>query len=386
MSEKIKCEICGAMVHSIQIHLKKDHPEISLSDYQSDYPEAPIMSDAAKELMAKKRAESESVKTEMSTAAKVLDFAKEDFTMEPMADVFGLGRVKAAMSARGKPIPIRVLKPTAFDDMIPEIDTGYIFNIELLKTVLLGLEMNIPVYLWGHAGVGKSTIHEQIAAHTKRPYFRVQHTANTEEAHIVGQTLANESGTYFEPGPLALAMKHGWMYNADEYDFAHASILAVYQPVLEGKSLIIKEAPPEWRVVKPHKNFRFVATGNTNGSGDETAIYVGTNIGNAANYSRFGIVEHVDYMPRQQEEKVLVSQAGLVLEDAKKLVDFASEVRKAFNSGNMSATIGPRELIYAAKIGVKRGSWKIGVTLSFINRLGQVDRETSTGLAQRIFG
>jgi cobaltochelatase CobS len=303
-----------------------------------------------------------------------------------MHEVFDLGKVKAAMNARGEPIPITILAKGDHQDMVPAKDPGYIFNIELLKTVLLGLDLRIPVYLWGHAGVGKSTLIEQVCAHTNRPYMRIQHTINTEESHIVGQTLANDSGTYFEPGPLTLAMKYGWTYNADEYDYAHASVLSVYQAVLEGKSLVIKEAPHEWRVVRPHENFRLVATGNTNGSGDESGLYSGTNVGNAANYSRFGIVERVDYMPKAQEARVIVNQSGVAKEDADKLVEFASLIRASYDASKMSATIGPRELIYAGMIGLRRGNWITGLTLSFINRLGNVDRETALGIAQRVFG
>lgn len=236
-----------------------------------------------------------------------------------------------------------------------------------------------------HHNTGKSSMYEQVCARTNRPYMRVQHTANTEESHIIGQILANKDGTYFEPGPLTLAMKHGFVYNADEYDFAHASILGVYQPVLEGKPLLIKEAPVEWRVVKPHKNFRFVATGNTNGSGDEAGLYAGTNIGNSANYSRFGITDHVKYMPKKQEAAVIAAQGDIDIEDAKLLVEFATKIRTAFDSSQMSATIGPRELIYAAKLGLRKGSWKRGVELAFINRMGTVDMEVASGIAQRIF-
>lgn len=388
---KITCTICGASVHSIQLHLKEFHEGVTIGDYQERFPSDPILSDMAKEHLRKSKAASvkppESVEIDMSVSARVIEMKRdEDFEMLPLGTTFELGRVKAALSKKGEPIPIKVFNVGKDSEIIPGTDDGYIFNIDLLKTTLMGLELNIPVYLWGHAGVGKSTVLEQIAAHTNRPYVRVQHTANTEEAHIVGQTLANKDGTYFEPGPLSLAMRNGWMYNADEYDFAHASVLAVYQPVLEGKSLVIKEAPPEWRTIKPHKNFRFVATGNTNGSGDETGLYIGTNMGNAANYSRFGIIQNVEYMPTKQEVQVLVSQSGIVSEDAKKLVDFAQDVRKAYDAGNMSATIGPRELIYAARIGFMKGSWSEGLTLSFINRLGSVDRETATGLSQRVFG
>lgn len=385
---KINCQICGELVHSVQLHLRDSHSNFSIERYKEVYPDAEILSEVAKEQIARKAKEGESTKTLMSTAMASVSLITGHLMSEKvaMSKTFGLNRSKAALSSSGNEIMIDVFKKTGdYQDLIPDIDDNYIFQIDLLKNVLMGLEENIPTLLWGHAGTGKSTMFEQVCARTNRTYMRVQHTANTEESHIIGQILANATGTYFEPGPLTLAMKYGFVYNADEYDFAHASILAVYQPVLEGKSLIIKEAPAEWRTIKPHKNFRFVATGNTNGSGDETGLYSGTNMGNAANYSRFGVTDHVRYMPKKQESAVIAAQGDIDISDAKLLVEFASKIRDAFSSAQMSSTIGPRELIFAAKIGLRKGSWKRGVELAFINRMGLVDREVATGIAQRVF-
>lgn len=389
---KITCQICGAQEHSIQLHLKSAHPEVTIEQYKLDYPDAPILSAEASARIAARMAEKAdpllSVAMAGGEGATVTVMTPPTGSVkEAMHELFELGAVKAAMNTRGEPIPITklVMHGNPYADMVPDIDKAYVYNVELLKTVLMGLELNIPIYLWGHAGTGKSSMLEQVSARTNRPYLRIQHTANTEESHIVGQMLANERGTYWEPGPLMLAMKHGWVYNADEYDYAHPSVHAVYQPVLEGKPLVTKEAPPEWRVVHPHKNFRFVATGNTNGSGDETGLYIGTNLGNAANYSRFGITEQVEYMSKKMESLILCGQAGLVKEDADKLVEFATEVRKAFDAGNIGSTIGPRELIYAGTLGLRRGSWRSGLNLAFINRLTKTDRETVSGIAQRMF-
>lgn len=381
---KILCQLCNEPVHSIQLHLKESHPEVSVDQYREDHPDASLLSEAAKGRVD--RVKKERIAMAGASTAEVI---KPTFgaSKQAMNEVFDLGRSKAAMSAKGSPISITVMSKTGEHvDLIPDKDDRYIFPIDLLKNVLLGLELAIPVYLWGHAGVGKSTMYEQVCARTNRPYSRVQHTANTEECHIVGQILANESGTYFEPGPLSIAMRYGHVYNADEYDFAHASVLAVYQPVLEGKPLVIKEAPPEWRVVKPHKDFRFVATGNTNGSGDDTGLYNGTNLGNAANYSRFGITEYVQYMPKKQEAAVIASQTGIAKEDSELLVSFATKIRDSFDSKNMTATIGPRELIYSARLGLMKASWRKGIDLAFVNRLSEIDREVASGIAQRVFG
>ena len=202
----------------------------------------------------------------------------------------------------------------------------------------------------------------------------------------MGQYVVKDGSTQFQLGPLPTAMLFGYEYCADEYDFAMPSVLSVYQPVLEGKPLVIKDAPPEFRVIRPHPNFRFVATGNTNGGGDETGLYQGTQIQNAANYSRFSIVEEVGYMEPKIEAAVVAGQSGIDRKDADKLVAFAKEVRDAFKAGRIGATISPRELISSAKLGLVRGSdWRGGLRLGFTNRLSRTDKEVVEQYAQRLF-
>jgi cobaltochelatase CobS len=406
---KITCQICGSREHAIQAHLPKLHPEWTLERYKQAYPEAPLLSPYAEEQLNKRRAEMAAGKVPTTpmpasgptpgaaapaaaptSAATIIQSA---VTVQPGArvkkpfhEVFKLGAVKAALSSKGDPIPISVLTPHEHQDMVPAEDENYIFNIDLLKTCLMGLELNIPSYLWGHAGTGKTTMWEQISHYLNMPAIRVQHTLNMEEAHVIGQTLANEKGTYFEPGPLPMAMRNGWTYVADEYDRAVPGVLSCYQPVLEGKPLIIKEAPPEWRVVKPHPNFRFVATGNSNGSGDETGLYQSTLTQDASNYSRFGIVEKVNYMPQDQERAILMGKTGIAKEDAQRLVQFATDVRKQYDARQLTNPIGPRELLYAATLGARRADFRWGIKVAFSNKLPQRSQLAVDQFAQRIFG
>lgn len=379
-SERINCEICGASVHSIQLHLKNDHPEWTLEQYREKYPAAPLLSDLAKAKLAEREAVAR--KEETAAASAVAPAAT---TKRPFHEVFSLGAVKGAMNARGEPIPVTVLD-TSFPELVPDVDPNYVFELENLKNALMAFELDIPLYVWGHAGTGKTTLLENICARTKRPLLRVQHTINTEECHIVGQWTARGGETIFEYGPLAMAMLNGWVYLADEYDFALPSVLAVYQPVLEGKALVIKEAPAAQRIVRPHPNFRFIATGNTNGSGDETGLYQGTNIQNAANYDRFHMVLEVKYMKAALETQILVNQAKIDKADAEKLVDFANRVRESYDGNKISSPISPRTLIAAAQIGLRKGSYRAGISLCFANKLSKVDKEVCDGLAQRIFG
>lgn len=394
MSEKVTCQICGEQVHSVQIHIRDSHPDWTIEQYKEMYPDAPLLSDLAKQkLLERKKAKAATTAAMAGTgaalAAKVtsLDEAR-GYVTRNMHEVFGLGEVPAAMNMRGNPIPVTVMTNAGdYADLVPIKDDGYIFNIELLKTVLMGLELNIPVYLWGHAGTGKTTMLEQVCAFTGRPFMRVQHTVNTEEYHILGQWTARDGRTAFELGPLPVAMKYGLVYCGDEYDRATPGVLSVYQPVLEGKPLVIKEADAENRVIRPHPNFRFVATGNSNGAGDETGLYQSTIMGDSSNYERFGIVEEVKYMPETQEIGVLMNKARIKKAEAEKFVRFANDIRRMYEAERkIGAPISPRALINAAKIGLRRGDWRLGLNQAYSNRLTRVDREVVNQVAQRIFG
>jgi cobaltochelatase CobS len=393
---KIECKICGAHVHVMKAHLKADHPETSIEEYQAQFPDAPTLSDLAiaqlKKKAEEKKAAGAPLPVEMAgtggaaLASVTALMPKGTPTRAAFHEVFGLGKIPAALSTKKEAIPISVITEPTHPDMVPTISDDYVYDVDELKNVILALELNIPTYVWGHKGSGKSELYEQICARTGRAMIRVQHTVNTEESHIVGQWTVKGGSTEFELGPLPLAMLHGWVYAADEYDFTLPSVLSVYQAVLEGKPLVIKEADAANRIIKPHPNFRFAATGNTNGSGDETGLYQGTSLQNSANYDRFGMVIHKQYMQKKFESLILQKRCGLRADDADKLVDFAALVRESYDGAKISDVISPRTLIYAAKIGVKRGSWRQGIQLSFINKLSKIDREVVDGLAQRIFG
>jgi len=390
VDDKIVCQIDGAMVHSIQIYLKNNHPDWTMERYVREYPDAPVLSEYAKQLVARKAAEAAtpapaapaSIQANLTTVALTTKNAV-------FHDLFELGNAPAALNAQGKPINVTTLE--GHDDQslvyLPEIDKGFVFNIDLLKKVIVGFELNMPTYLWGFHGTGKTTILEQAAARTRRPFIRVQHTINMQESDILGQWTVRDGSTIFQLGPLPMAMINGWVYCADEYDFSMPSVLAVYQPVLEGKALLIKDAPPQYRKIEPNPNFRFTATGNTNGVGDETGLYQGTLVQNAANYSRFKITEEVEYMEAKIEESVVMGRAGIGRQDATRIVKFANEVRKMFREGKLTMTVSPRELITAALLGKAfGGNWPVGIELAFSNRLSRVDKRTVAEYMQRVFG
>jgi cobaltochelatase CobS len=372
-------------VHSVPGYFKTRGGDEALKAYIENYADEPLYSQRFEQARQAREG-----RTRMDMSAEVKIFPSSE-RQEAFSKVFGLGDVEAAKNARGKDIMCTVLgaPPAGYEDWVPAVDPNYIFPIDNLKAVMMAMQLNMPMLAWGMHGTGKTTLLEQYAARTNRPTIRTQHTVSTEEAHILGHYVVKNGATEFEPGPLPLAMKYGLLYIADEYDFALPSVTSVYQAVLEGKPLVIKEAPPEWRIVRPHPNFRIAATGNTNGAGDETGLYQGTQIMNSANYSRFGITIKVEYMDQAVEAKVIEAQAKIHPDDAIKLVRVASDIRKGFERGDISCTISPRELINAGKLARVLGvspDLKKGLQLAFINRLNDVDRKAIADVAQRYFG
>lgn len=377
----ITCQICSESIHSVQVHLKKAHEEFSLEQYQELYPMAPLLSATAEKLIAQRRADAG--KAAPATVAAPVEGSSDEPKYGYLHEVFGFGKVPAAMNARGEPIKIRLYDGNGHPELVPDKDPSYIFDINLVKSILMALELNIPSYLWGHAGVGKTTAFEQVCAYTGRPFVRIQHTANTEEADVEGTWRIMNGEMHFQDGPLPFCMEKGIVYCADEYDFASPMVLSLYQAVLEGKPLRIKAAN---KTVRPHADFRIVATGNTNGAGDETGLYAGTQIQNAANYERFGIVHKVEYMPEAQEIGILIGKTGIDKPQAEKLVGFANMMRSSYERRDVAIPMSPRALLNATRLGLARNSWEFGVKSAYVNRLPPTSARVALETFQRVMG
>lgn len=417
----IDCKLCGEKIHAVRTHLRDHHKDWTVARYEEEFPDAELLSKEAQEAIEKAKREQASSqgKAEVKstgTGGKVLKMAgatKHEEAASGMAEpvttvrstlvnfheAFKLGASnKLAFSqATGKPIKLTALDRSSVGEeyLIPEFDEGYIPDIEILKSLLIALELNIPAYVYGYAGLGKSTLWELICAATNRPIYRVQHTINTEESHITGQMVVENdvdpvSGelrpkTKFQLGDLPIAMLTGGVFLADEYDRGHPSVLSVYQAVLEGKPLHIKDAPPEYRLIKPHPQFRFVATGNTNGAGDESGLHPSTMVQDAATFERFGVVERVSCLPPEQEVAMLSAKTGCTKKHATQVVRFANKIRENAFPSEVSLFIGPRVLINIVKIGMRRSSMLKGVELCYANRLPESERKAALDYAQREF-
>lgn len=403
---KIECRVCGEQCHSIKAHIQKAHtPDsdqpITFEEYQAQFPEAPIMSEVFKKKLEEKQGEKEEKSekrhappVELPQVAEPTHYSdiKSEYDVIPMYEVFGLDKKRTATKTGAQP-KVSVSKRTDSPDRLPVFEEYYP-DMEALRNVLLALEFNEPIMVYGHAGVGKTSIFRYVCRNTNRRLVRVQHTAETQEHKIIGQMAVkkgfDETGkaysyTEFELGDLPVAMRNGWVYLADEIDRAQPEVLSAYQSVLEGQPLHLPEAAEGDRLIVPHPDFRFVATGNSNGMGDETGIHRAVQRQDAATFERFSIVMQLNYLDKDDEIAMLKEKAEVGTAQAEKLWRFADKVRSQFPH-ELPLTIGPRVLIKIGRLGRLKGNFATGVELAYANRLPEAERKAAMDVAARILG
>ena len=175
----------------------------------------------------------------------------------------------------------------------------------------------------------------------------------------MGHLTVKNGNMSFEYGPLALAMRYGGLALLNEIDLTSPEVAAGLNGVLDGSPLCIAENGGE--LITPHPLFRFAATANTNGGGDETGLYQGTQRQNLAFADRFILCE-VGYPDPAVEEKLLRQRFPALPENlCKTMVDYANEVRKLFMgessqsnlSNSIEVTFSTRSLLRWADLTVR---------------------------------
>ena len=241
----------------------------------------------------------------------------------------------------GKPSATPVRGYTTPSAYTPTIDLDYIFHESSRDVVVWFLNPQEPLYIFGPTGCGKTTCIKQLAARLNYPVFEVTGHGRLEFADLVGHLTVKNSNMTFEYGPLALAMRYGAIILLNEIDLTSPEISAGLNSVLDGSPLCIAEKGGE--LIVPHPMFRLVATANTNGGGDDTGLYQGTQRQNLAWLDRFTICE-VGY-PSADVEKSLLARRfpSLPKSLCATMVDYANEVRKLFmgeaTTNNLTNTI-----------------------------------------------
>jgi cobaltochelatase CobS len=278
---------------------------------------------------------------------------------------------------------------------VPEINDDYVFDAEILVTLLIAIRKNQVPWLKGHTGTGKTTMIEQIYARLNIPVFRVNLDSDISRGDLVGrEVLTTDSKgntvTKFTDGIIPLAMQQPCCLLLDEIDASRPDLGFVLQRLTEGNGFMLLE--DGGRTVTPHPYFRICATANTNGRGDETGLYSGTRAMGVALLNRFKPFIDVDYMTVEEEEALILDQVpGIPPAIAKQIAAYAGEHRKAFVSASVTLPNSPRDTLAMAMaytdFGMFGGDRAMGLALKtcIMNAADADDQNVLIGLAQRVF-
>lgn len=238
----------------------------------------------------------------------------------------------------------------------PRLDPDYAFQESARDIICWFLYGNDALYLTGPTGCGKTSGIKQIAARLNYPVFEVTGHGRLELADLLGHLTVRQGTMEFEYGPLALAMRYGGLFLLDEIDLISPDVTAGLNGILDGSPLCLSENGGE--IIEPHPMFRFAATANTAGAGDESGLYSGTQRQNLALMDRFTLCE-VGYPSKDTEVALLTRKfPDLPQSLCTTMVEYAGEIRRLFIGGSgvtqqIEVTFSTRSLIRWADLTVR---------------------------------
>jgi len=237
--------------------------------------------------------------------------------------------------------------------MVPDIDHGYVkrpvrggmTDVELAAEIVADDEY--AALFQGETGVGKDYLVEYLCAKTNRPMVRVNFGAGTTYADLIGDWVpADDGGFEFKPGILYMAVKHGWVFVADEINAAGPEATMPLHGITESDGKL--SVPPTSEVLDPHPEFKMVATMNP-------PSYAGTKPLNDAFRTRFFVMD-VDYLEPEGEKALLFEATHFDPNDSHdeqvvdRLTDLAANLRDNYKNMDIVTPVSHRDTMKVAKV------------------------------------
>jgi len=215
-------------------------------------------------------------------------------------------------------------------------DPDYVWPVEALQFACLASLEARPMWLYGDRATGKSEFVKQFALRTGRPFVRINFDRNLERMEFLGAMQMVNGNTVWVDGSLLKALRtQGCVILLDEVTLGRTENMAVLHSILESHGEFVIADTGE-RVSRAPGVMIFVAD-NTNGCGDESGRFIGTQPVNAAFVDRFWATIKLDYLSEQDEIKVLMSRTGAGNDDATKVVKLLNKCRAQVGSDIIDA-------------------------------------------------
>jgi nitric oxide reductase NorQ protein len=226
---------------------------------------------------------------------------------------------------------INRFRVTGQPNYIPQGDEEEIFRH--------AFETRIPLIIKGPTGCGKTRFIEHMAQRLDVPLVTVSCHEDLTAADLVGRFLLKNEQTFWQDGPLTLAVRYGGICYLDEIVEARKDTTVIIHSLTDDRRILYIDKTGE--VIRAHPEFMVVLSYNPGYQSIVKDLKHSTK-------QRFASL-HFDHPPVAVEARILETETGLPAETGARLAEMGAKIRELKGFG-LEEGVSTRLLVYVGRL------------------------------------
>jgi nitric oxide reductase NorQ protein len=231
----------------------------------------------------------------------------------------------------------------------------------------------LPLLIKGPTGCGKTRFVTHMAARLKRPLYTVACHDDLTATDLVGRHLINDSGTYWNDGPLTRAVREGGICYLDEVVEARKDTTVVLHPLTDDRRILPLERTGE--ILQAPSQFMLVVSYNPGYQNFLKGMKPSTR-------QRF-VSLRFGFPQPELEQEVVIKETGIDPGMAALLVKLVSALR-SLKAHDLEEVASTRLVVYAASL-IKNGFAPVDACRAALVEALTDDEETISALMEVIY-